>query len=88
MLVNLSVASFGLAYLHLGPGFGKEVLHLSAAGAGLFVMAASFGSIMGSLGTVLFEVRDKISFVVLGTAWFRLSLLALSITHGFPVHSS
>ena len=85
MLVNFSVAFFGLAYLHVGPGFGKEVLNLDAAEAGLFIMAAGLGSIIGSMGLILIEIRDKNSLVVLATAGFGLSLLALSVNPWVPV---
>ena len=84
MLVNFGVASLGLAYLHLGPGFGKEVLNLDAAEAGFFMMAAGLGSIVGSVWLILADVRDKNRLVVLGTGGFGLSLLALSANPWVP----
>lgn len=84
MVVNFGVAFFGLAYLHIGPGFGREVLELDAAQTGLFIMAAGVGSIVGSVRLILVEVRDKCSFVVLATAGFGLSLLALSVNPLLP----
>jgi hypothetical protein len=79
MLLNFAVAFFGLAYLNMGPGFAREVLNFGASTTGFFVMAGGVGSIIGSVGLVFYDVRDKNTFVNLGLAGFGLSLVALCI---------
>lgn len=79
MLVNFAVAFFGLAYLNMAPGFAREVLGFDATTTGLFVMASGIGSVVGSVGLVFHEVRDRNRAVVLGLGGFGMALLLLCI---------
>ncbi len=84
MLLNFSVAFFGLAFLHMQPGFAREVLDFSAGKTGLFLMAGGVGAVLGSVGLVFVDVRDKNTIVSLGMGGFALALLALCINPWVP----
>lgn len=84
MWLNFAVAFFGLAYINMGPGFGREVLGFDATTTGFFVMASGLGSVIGSMGLVFYEVRDRSRFVVLAQAGFGLSILLLCLNHFVP----
>lgn len=84
MLINFSVAFFGLAFLNMGPGFAREVLDFGATEAGFFIMASGIGSVAGSVGLVFHEVRDRNRFVVAANAGFGLSILLLCLNPWTP----
>ena len=84
MLLNFAVAFFGLAYLHIQPGFAREVLDFGPSQTGLFLMAGGVGSVLGSVGLIFVNVRDKNTFVNFGMGGFALALLALCINPWVP----
>ena len=80
LILALSIGCFGLAYMQLGPGFGKQVLHLNPAQIGLFMMASGVGSIIGSTAFVVFEPKSRTPIFVLICASFALSLIGLALS--------
>jgi predicted MFS family arabinose efflux permease len=79
-LLNIAVAFFGLAYISMGPGFGREELHLNASGTGFFIMASGVGAIVAALVLVMHEVNDRNRAVCLMCGAFGASLLAICLS--------
>ncbi len=75
-----SISIFGLAYMQLGPAYGREVLDLNAGMTGLFMMAAGIGSIIGSSIMVAFDIKNRTAMFVAFAGLFAVALLGLAIT--------
>ncbi len=79
-LMMIALSFFGLAFMQLGPAYGREVLGLSAGMTGLFIMASGFGAIIGSTALVSFEVRNRAAMFVVFSGLFGVALLGLALT--------
>ncbi len=79
-LMMIALSFFGLAYMQMGPAYGREVLGLSAGMTGLFIMASGVGAITGSTALVSFEVRNRTAMFVAFSGLFGAALLGLAVT--------
>jgi ENTS family enterobactin (siderophore) exporter len=87
MVLTLVVAigMFGLAFMNVGPAYGKEELGLNAAETGVFMMALGIGSIIGNTALLYIEVKNRNLVFVLLSAAFALSLIGLALSPWYAV---
>ena len=75
----LCVATFGLAFMQLAPGFARQELDFSASTTGFFMMAGGIGAVIGSTALVVSRREPNFTRLLLFCAGFGLSLILLAI---------
>jgi MFS family permease len=81
----LSISSFGLAFMTLGPAFARQEMHFGASTVGFFLMSSGIGSIGGAILMLVIRISPTVQVFVLACAGFALSLLALSLNPIAPL---
>ena len=79
-MMMIGISFFGLAYMQLGPAYGREVLGLSASTTGFFMMASGVGAVIGSTVLVSFEIKNRAAMFVAFCGLFGAVLFGLAVT--------
>ena len=74
-----------MPYVQLMPVFARDVLHAGPEGLGTLMTAMGIGSILGSLGIVLFPPRRQGLALVVSLAVFALLLVAFAASTSLPL---
>jgi hypothetical protein len=75
----LSISSFGLAFMTLGPAFARQEMHFGASTVGFFLMSSGIGSIGGAILMMVVRLKATVPVFIIACSGFALSLLALSL---------
>lgn len=81
----LSISSFGLAFMTLGPAFARQEMGFGASTVGFFLMSSGIGSIGGAILMMIIRIKPTVQVVIFSCGGFALSLLALSINPIAPL---
>lgn len=79
MVLAVSIGMFGLAYMNMAPGFGRDAMEFSETEIGLFVSISGIGSLVGSLFLLAVDVKNKLALYVAQCLVFASSLILLSL---------
>jgi MFS family permease len=81
MIVSLGIAIglFVLSFMHMAPGFARQVMGFSAAETGFFLMFSGVGAVLGSASLVVLDIKNRNRLFVAFCVTFALSLIALSL---------
>jgi MFS family permease len=83
--ISLSISTFGLAYMTLGPAFARQELHFSAETVGFFLMASGIGSLGGAVLMLGLRRPATLNLFLLGAGGFGMSLLLLCLNPWPPL---
>lgn len=79
MAMIVAVGMFGLTYQFMATAFAREALGFSAGEAGIFLMSAGVGSIIGSTALLMLHVENRNLAFIFSVGGFGVSLLLLSL---------
>ena len=83
--IALSISTFGLAFMTLGPAFARQELHFGAGTVGFFLMSSGIGSLGGAMIMLVVRLQPTVRLFLMGAGGFALSLLALSLNPWAPL---
>src|SRR5215210_5555910 len=85
MALQATPAFLIMPYVQLLPIFARDILHAGPQGLGTLMTAMGVGSVLGSVGIVLFPSRRQGLFLFASLAAFALLLVAFSASTSLPL---